>query len=121
MFFRKAKKIKSLEKQLDEMHHFMTLERDTLLKLIDYCSSLCDSSKVVYRDNSDTVTLTASVVLDEVDKTKLPDMYKSYSNVKADELKQKLFSAGFNDYVKLNLTNDIKGNEVLTATLTVVK
>lgn len=121
MFFRKAKRIKLLEKQLDEMYHYMTLERDTLLKLTDYCSSLCGESKVIHRDRSDTVTLTASVILDEVDKTKLPDMYKSYSHVKIDELKQKLLDAGFNDYIKYFLTNDINGNEVLTVTLTVVK
>lgn len=119
MFFHKAKLIRKLEQQIDELTDIIKSQQQTISVQSDVYTQFT-SPKTLVRDVNDVATLKSVVYLDEGVKN-AKSMYEPYMNVTTERLKERLFNDAFNQYIKIDLLKDDNGSEYLQATLNVLK
>ena len=119
MFFHKAKLIRKLEQQIDELTDIIKSQQQTISIQSDVYKQFT-SPKTLVRDVNDVATLKSVVYLDEGVKN-AKSMYEPYMNVTTERSKERLFNDAFNQYIKIDLLKDDNGSEYLQATLNVLK
>ncbi len=119
MFFHKAKLIRKLEQQIDELTDIIKSQQQTISIQSDVYKQFA-SPKTLVRDVNDVAILKSVVYLDEGVKN-AKSMYEPYMNVTTERLKERLFNDAFNQYIKIDLLKDDNGSEYLQATLNVLK
>ncbi len=119
MFFHKAKRIHRLEQQVDELTDIIKSQQQTIDVQGDIYKQFI-SPKTLVRTIDDVVTLKSVVYLDEGIKN-VKSMYEPYMNVTTEKLKERLFNAAFDQYIKIDLLKDDNGCEYLQASINVLQ
>lgn len=119
MFFHKAKRIRRLEQQVDELTDIIRSQQQTISVQGDMYKQFI-SPKTLVRNVDDVVTLKSVVYLDEGVKN-VKSMYEPYMNTMTQRLKDRLFNDTFNQYIKIDLLKDDNGCEYLQASINVLQ